>query len=267
MDHRGAAKAHAMSSSPTWCRSGRHQRTDAGGLQQHAGGRGDHQRQCRWADDRRHPQCRHLPQPGFRHQLRECRNHQMPRPYGVFLYGSEWDFLGGPISDVTFDNLTIDKAGTAGSSISSGPSLDVKGDASPSPVPARLQGRSILGRRRLGGSADPGSRLWSSPSMAACLTRQTLAAAAADKPPETADPHRRPGDGRPAKAQCTAPEPPATRRWRRACPRQKWLRFASRSCCSSIIRTRLWRGSVMATLLAGHGKPPDADHANGRPLL
>lgn len=47
--------------------------------------------------------------------------------YGIFIYGSDWAFLGGPVADISFENVTIDNAKTAGLYFM-GPSKDISGN-------------------------------------------------------------------------------------------------------------------------------------------
>lgn len=54
--------------------------------------------------------------------------------YGVFAYGSDWDFLGGPVKDIRFGRLTIDRAAEAGLYFL-GPSVNMSGDVSVTGTP------------------------------------------------------------------------------------------------------------------------------------
>ncbi len=54
--------------------------------------------------------------------------------YGVFMYGSDYDFLGGPVKDISFENTTIDNAATAGLYFL-GPAVNVSGDVSTTDTP------------------------------------------------------------------------------------------------------------------------------------
>jgi len=47
--------------------------------------------------------------------------------YGMFIYGSDYAFLGGPVADIDFKNGVIDKAANAGLYFM-GPARDLKGD-------------------------------------------------------------------------------------------------------------------------------------------
>ncbi|MBN9234592.1 MULTISPECIES: inverse autotransporter beta-barrel domain-containing protein [Phyllobacteriaceae] len=47
--------------------------------------------------------------------------------YGAFIYGSDWDFLGGPVKNVTFDKLRVENAAKAGLYFM-GPAVDIGGD-------------------------------------------------------------------------------------------------------------------------------------------
>ena len=54
--------------------------------------------------------------------------------YGVFIYGSDYDFLGGPVKDIAFDGLSIDHANTAGLYFM-GPSVNLSGDVAVTGTP------------------------------------------------------------------------------------------------------------------------------------
>ncbi len=47
--------------------------------------------------------------------------------YGMFIYGSDYAFLGGPVADIDFKNVVIDKAANAGLYFM-GPAQDLKGN-------------------------------------------------------------------------------------------------------------------------------------------
>ncbi|KSV68104.1 inverse autotransporter beta domain-containing protein [Ensifer sp. ENS08] len=54
--------------------------------------------------------------------------------YGAFIYGNEFEFLGGPVRDVVLKNMAVDKAGKAGLYFS-GPTEDIVGNVSVSNTP------------------------------------------------------------------------------------------------------------------------------------
>lgn len=54
--------------------------------------------------------------------------------YGVFFYGSDWDFLGGPVKDIDFQNVSIAGATEAGLYFL-GPSVNLNGDIAVSDTP------------------------------------------------------------------------------------------------------------------------------------
>lgn len=47
--------------------------------------------------------------------------------YGAYIYGSEYEFLGGPVKNITFDNFHVENATKAGLYIS-GPAENIRGD-------------------------------------------------------------------------------------------------------------------------------------------
>lgn len=54
--------------------------------------------------------------------------------YGAYIYGNEYEFLGGPVRDIVLKNMTVDKAGKAGLYFS-GPSEDIKGNVTVTNTP------------------------------------------------------------------------------------------------------------------------------------
>ncbi|KKC39674.1 hypothetical protein WH87_05865 [Devosia epidermidihirudinis] len=47
--------------------------------------------------------------------------------YGVFFYGDNWGFMGGPVRDITFDNVVVESA-RDGAAYISGPLKNIQGD-------------------------------------------------------------------------------------------------------------------------------------------
>ncbi|AMS41516.1 right-handed parallel beta-helix repeat-containing protein [Aminobacter aminovorans] len=47
--------------------------------------------------------------------------------YGAYIYGSEWDFLGGPVKNIDFGNMRVEGASKAGLYFS-GPAENIRGD-------------------------------------------------------------------------------------------------------------------------------------------
>ncbi|MCY1496774.1 hypothetical protein D9M68_307190 [compost metagenome] len=54
--------------------------------------------------------------------------------YGAYIYGNEYEFLGGPVRDIVLKNMTVDKAGKAGLYFS-GPTEDITGNVSVTSAP------------------------------------------------------------------------------------------------------------------------------------
>ncbi|MBV7516051.1 MULTISPECIES: inverse autotransporter beta domain-containing protein [Sinorhizobium/Ensifer group] len=54
--------------------------------------------------------------------------------YGAYIYGNEYEFLGGPVRDIVLKNMTVDKAGKAGLYFS-GPTEDITGNVSVTNTP------------------------------------------------------------------------------------------------------------------------------------
>src|SRR5690606_530821 len=57
-----------------------------------------------------------------------------PGTYGVFIYGSDYEFLGGPVNNIDFGTTSISNAGQAGLYFM-GPSIDLKGDVTVAGTP------------------------------------------------------------------------------------------------------------------------------------
>lgn len=58
---------------------------------------------------------------------------------GIFLYGSDWEFLGGPVKNVSFENVSVDGAKNAGVNFA-GPVKNVSGDIRTTNVKAACSG-------------------------------------------------------------------------------------------------------------------------------
>jgi hypothetical protein len=57
-----------------------------------------------------------------------------PGTYGVFIYGSDYEFLGGPVNNIDFGTTSISNAGQAGLYFM-GPSIDLKGNVTVAGTP------------------------------------------------------------------------------------------------------------------------------------
>lgn len=60
---------------------------------------------------------------------------------GIYLYGSQWDFMGGPVKDVSFENVVINGAKNGGLNFA-GPVENIKGSIRTTNVPAACKGGS-----------------------------------------------------------------------------------------------------------------------------